>query len=705
MKWYQKLPARLVCLLLVISMLSTLAFASLQDAFPLPDPMPEIPFTDVDAHDWYYEYVQVMCGLGLMSGVKPDSFAPNSTVPLSQGVTMAVRVYEQYRGIEEPEKKPDGPWYTYYFQQAEAYGLLPETLKDVSPLRAATRAELASILWKCLPEEEMAVINETESIPDYSPEEPYWEGVLALCQTGILIGDNHGRFWPDNRIRRSELAAVITRMVLPQYRIKLDTSSGTGGGMDAFKLPDPMPTMPFTDVKEGLWYHPHIHKAYALGLMNGVDDTIFRPDGTVVLSQVVAVAVRIHERYLDVPDLSEGYGNPWYLYYIHRAQDYHILPKELWNADFDRVATREEMAAILYGALPAQELSPIRTVDEIPDYTPEDTYYSQIHALYEAGVLSGSDKYGTLNPQNSVRRSELASLLTKLVQPSDRSSTPLEPKPKKVIETIKYGESGRGRDLIAYRLGDGKNVMVLSYAIHGWEDAFPADGQLLVDTANVLHDSLVKHYDELIKAKDWTVYILPCLNPDGLAEGHTHNGPGRCTVTSQAPGGRPIDLNRSFPYNFQPSTSSTSDRNYCGTAPLQAAEAKALASFTKKVKGNGHNVLIDTHGWFQQTIVSGDRNHPIYQIFREEFPQNTYTRYRSAPGYYSSWANYDLGYDACLFEFPDISSKEDFKKNNYQERYIRSIHSLLRSYTSMAENYTCDPFYAVPSSLPQICFN
>ena len=37
-------------------------------------------------------------------------------------------------------------------------------------------------------------------------------------------------------------------------------------------------------------------------------------------------------------------------------------------------------------------------------------------------------------------------------------------------EEIIYGTSGEGRNLVAYKFGNGKNVMVLGYAIHGYED-------------------------------------------------------------------------------------------------------------------------------------------------------------------------------------------------------------------------------------------
>ena len=134
-----------------------------------------------------------------------------------------------------------------------------------------------------------------------------------------------------------------------------------------------------------------------------------------------------------------------------------------------------------------------------------------------------------------------------------------------------YGTSGAGRDLTAYRFDTGENVLVAGFAIHGWEDNFDRDGGALVYTAN----ELMKRLDAnaaLLTDYNWTVYVLPCMNPDGLMDGTTCNGPGRCTTTYINSSGNlvrdtGVDLNRSFPVAW---TSYTNARNFNGSAPLAA---------------------------------------------------------------------------------------------------------------------------------------
>ncbi len=70
--------------------------------------------------------------------------------------------------------------------------------------------------------------------------------------------------------------------------------------------------------------------------------------------------------------------------------------------------------------------------------------------------------------------------------------------------------------------------------------------------------------------KDWTIYVIPYANPDGITDGYTNNGPGRCTVSKK------IDMNRCWPGNFSPYYTS---RNYTGDKSLSAPEALSLKNF------------------------------------------------------------------------------------------------------------------------------
>ena len=244
---------------------------------------------------------------------------------------------------------------------------------------------------------------------------------------------------------------------------------------------------------------------------------------------------------------------------------------------------------------------------------------------------------------------------------------------------IVYGYSGAGRELVAYKFGNGSNVLVAGFGIHGWEDNFARDGGCLVYTA----DQLMKLLDrnrQLITDYGWTIYILPSMNPDGLIDGYTHDGPGRCTTTYLDAGGNLIrgtgvDLNRCFPTSW---AQNTNTRNFTGTKPLSAKEAQALAQFVQSVKGKGCNICLDVHGWYTQIITSTGSDGTLFKTFKKRFPKNTFANCATACGYFTAYTT-SLGYQSCLFEFPDgLKSMDEFLKSGYCDSFNECVLDLMK---------------------------
>lgn len=247
-------------------------------------------------------------------------------------------------------------------------------------------------------------------------------------------------------------------------------------------------------------------------------------------------------------------------------------------------------------------------------------------------------------------------------------------------QKIVYGQSGAGRDLTAYRFGTGRNVMVVGFSIHGYEDNWAKDGGALVYAAGQLMQSLDQNMWR-VQDYGWSVYVLPCMNPDGLIDGYTNNGPGRCTTTYLSGGelvSGGIDMNRSFPTAWTPYSG---NRNFNGSAPLASRESAALARFVQQVKGSGSNICIDAHGWFSQIITSNGYS-TLYNIFKERFPGNSWANCNSGAGYFTAYTA-SLGYASCLFEFPDgLTSLTGFQNSGYSERFINCILDLTEAYGS-----------------------
>ena len=89
---------------------------------------------------------------------------------------------------------------------------------------------------------------------------------------------------------------------------------------------------------------------------------------------------------------------------------------------------------------------------------------------------------------------------------------------------------------------------------------------------------------------------------------------------------------------------------------------------------------MDTHGWYGQIITSSGYG-TLYNAFHQQFPNNSYASLYGAHGYFSSWAAYVKGYDACLLELPrGITSHSAFLNAGCVWRYENAVSYLLQHY-------------------------
>ena len=205
-----------------------------------------------------------------------------------------------------------------------------------------------------------------------------------------------------------------------------------------------------------------------------------------------------------------------------------------------------------------------------------------------------------------------------------------------VCTSFRFGQSVQGRDLVCWSIQQGEysRTVLLNFAIHGWEDSYAADAQLLVDLGN----ALVDHYSEVPNMQNCRLLIVPCANPDGVEEGTTNNGFGRCNADG-------IDLNRDFDASHIVYTSA---RNYT-PAPFSGVESRALRDL---VWASDPDVVIDFHGWLNYTIGNSE----LAEVFSTYVGINhKYELTTGAHGYFSYWAQLQ-GAEAILVEFKDTTS-------------------------------------------------
>ncbi|MBQ8396820.1 MAG: S-layer homology domain-containing protein [Clostridia bacterium] len=197
---------------------------------PAADPY-IFPFTDVPETAWYYQWVQGAHRMGLINGKTTTTYVPDANMNWAEAVKLAACMHQLYHNGAVTLENGD-PWYMSYLDYCRAQGIVPEASTAELPgyadiaARAGepiTRAEYVWLFSRALPAEALPAVNTIpdNSIPDVkTTDSALDDGIYLFYRAGILNGmDAYGTFSPDSHIRRSDVAAILMRLMDASYRV------------------------------------------------------------------------------------------------------------------------------------------------------------------------------------------------------------------------------------------------------------------------------------------------------------------------------------------------------------------------------------------------------------------------------------------------------------------------------------------------------
>ncbi len=186
-------------------------------------------------------------------------------------------------------------------------------------------------------------------------------------------------------------------------------------------------------VQETLWANDSVNALYEAGIVNGVSDTAFDPNGNVTREQFAKMLISLIGDTENISDnsFSDVPSDSWFAPFVCAAKATGIV-NGVSDTEFGvgQNITREQMAAMIYragkllGYAPKGEPKAFTDAHLISDYAKES-----VDALTAGGVINGKED-GSFAPQSTATRAEAACMIYNLMRATGHSNnnlTGLEP--------------------------------------------------------------------------------------------------------------------------------------------------------------------------------------------------------------------------------------------------------------------------------------
>ena len=175
------------------------------------------PFTDVSRSSWYYDSVRTAWEKDLIDGVTRTLYKPDDTLTVAQAIKLSAALHQMLNNNGKVTLRNGTPyWYSSYVSYAVENGIIEKMYLDYTPAQMnapAKRNEFVHIFYGAMSDYRQINTVADNKIPDVITTDTYALEIYTFYRAGILTGsDKNGTFYPTNDIKRSEVAAILSRM-------------------------------------------------------------------------------------------------------------------------------------------------------------------------------------------------------------------------------------------------------------------------------------------------------------------------------------------------------------------------------------------------------------------------------------------------------------------------------------------------------------
>lgn len=175
------------------------------------------PFTDVSRSSWYYDSVRTAWEKDLIDGVTRTLYKPDDTLTVAQAIKLSAALHQMLSNNGKVTLRNGSPyWYSSYVSYAVDNGIIEKMYLDYTPAQmnaSVKRNEFVHIFYGAMSDYRQINTVADNKIPDVITTDTYALEIYTFYRAGILTGsDKNGTFYPTNDIKRSEVAAILSRM-------------------------------------------------------------------------------------------------------------------------------------------------------------------------------------------------------------------------------------------------------------------------------------------------------------------------------------------------------------------------------------------------------------------------------------------------------------------------------------------------------------
>lgn len=211
----------LSCILAVGASAETTGLA----AFDTIADMSTYTFSDLVSNHWAFSGIKACYDRGIFIGYPDGTFYPEENVTWSHAVTIAARIHSIYHGNAlNDEVSVNDDWYTPYYAYCEERGLLPDSAPKPADFdkKEINRYDLAYIFSKILLPADLTPISDVQISDISSVPSKYLSAVKTMYAAGIMNGMDKNAFNGAQYATRAQIAEVVSRLLVPAYRIGSD---------------------------------------------------------------------------------------------------------------------------------------------------------------------------------------------------------------------------------------------------------------------------------------------------------------------------------------------------------------------------------------------------------------------------------------------------------------------------------------------------